>query len=391
MPAEPPPKFRSLFTHVWDFADAGVDSLLRWVAEARLNTICVAGTYHSGWFIHPHHSHHRAFMTEGAVCYFRPDGKLYEGLRLQPTVSTLCDERDWLTEAGRRLDAFGIRMVSWTIGIHNSRLGHANLELTQQSVYGDRLPFALCISHDDVRAYLNAICRDLAVNYPMWALQLEDFQWMEHRHDHHHERDHVVLTTLEQQLMSICLCDACVRRASAIGVDCETAANAVRGVLETAFREAPDRPAGHPTNMAELEQRSPALLAFNSWRRSYAASVVADIKSNALRGTNCRLLLQTPYEHELRDVIEGFACWAYGDRPPRVAEICRATREPIPAAWPGILQCFVRLGMGVPESEAELHQIIDAVRSHGCNGINFYNYSEAPPKMLRWLSKAFNP
>jgi hypothetical protein len=47
--------------------------------------------------------------------------------------------------------------------------------------------------------------------------------------------------------------------------------------------------------------------------------------------------------------------------------------------------------MGVPESEAELHQIIDAVRSHGCNGINFYNYSEAPPKMLRWLSKAFNP
>jgi hypothetical protein len=391
MPAEPSLEFRSLFAHVWDFADAGIDPLLGWLAGANLNTICVAGTYHSGWFIHPHHSRHRAFMTEGAVCYFRPDRRLYEGLRLQPTVSKLCDERDWLADAGRRLDAFGVRMVSWTIGVHNSRLGQANPDLTQQNVYGDRLPFALCIAHDDVRAYLNAICRDLAVNHPMWALQLEDFQWMEHRHEHHHERDLVGLTPLELQLMSICFCGECVRRAAASGVDCEAAARVVRGVLDAAFREAPDRPAGHPTSVAELERRSPALRAFNTWRRSFAASVVADIRSNALRGTNCRVLLQTPHQDELRDVVEGFACWAYGERPPRVAEICRAAREPIPAGWAGILQCLVRLGMGVPRSEAELHETIGAVRSNGCNGINFYNRSEAPPKMLQWLARAFNP
>src|SRR4051812_49227408 len=104
-------EYRSLFMHLWDFADTGIDPVLRSVAEANLNTICIAGTYHSGWFIHPHHARHRAFMTEGAVCYFRPDAKLYQGLRLQPTVSKLCDERDWLADAGRRLDAFGLRMV----------------------------------------------------------------------------------------------------------------------------------------------------------------------------------------------------------------------------------------------------------------------------------------
>jgi hypothetical protein len=41
--------------------------------------------------------------------------------------------------------------------------------------------------------------------------------------------------------------------------------------------------------------------------------------------------------------------------------------------------------VGVPESEEQLREIIEVVRDGGCNGINFYNYSESPPKMLGWL------
>ena len=68
-----------------------------------------------------------------------------------------------------------------------------------------------------------------------------------------------------------------------------------------------------------------------------------------------------------------------------VAVQSSALTKRTPAKWDGLLQCLIQLGMGVPESERQLAAIITAVRDGGCNGINFYNHSESPPKMLRWL------
>jgi hypothetical protein len=70
------------------------------------------------------------------------------------------------------------------------------------------MPHALCFANDDVYNYLKALCRDLATNYPMWGIQLESFGWMSFNHGHHHERDLVGLTSLEQQLMGLCVCEA---------------------------------------------------------------------------------------------------------------------------------------------------------------------------------------
>jgi hypothetical protein len=186
---DPNLRFRSLFLHAWDVADEGADALMAWMANAGLNTMCIAGTYHSGWFVHPHAPRRRAYLTEGGVCYFRPQLSLYGDTVLKPAVSSLCRATDWLAEAAARLDRYNLRLVSWTIGTHNTRLGLAYPHLTQQTVYGDGLPHALCPSNDDVRAYLTALCRDLATNYPMWALQVEAFGWMSFAHGHHHERD----------------------------------------------------------------------------------------------------------------------------------------------------------------------------------------------------------
>jgi hypothetical protein len=43
--------------------------------------------------------------------------------------------------------------------------------------------------------------------------------------------------------------------------------------------------------------------------------------------------------------------------------------------------------MGVPGSREQLEQIVTAVRDSGCTGINFYNHSESPPRMLQWLEE----
>lgn len=377
--------FRGMFLHVWDLAQDGVENTMGWISEASLNTMCIAGNYHAGWFIHPHSARRRLFMTEGSVCYFWPQTSLYKGTRLKPRVSSLCRKHDWLEAAGKKLDRYNLRLVSWTIGTHNSRLGSEYPELTQQNVYGDRLPYALCPTNEEVAVYLEALCRDLAVNYPLWAIQLECFAWMSVRHGHHHERDLVGLNDFEAELLSLCLCSACKKKAAKTGLDVREVSRIVRDTLDDVFREAPSRSRNHPRSMAELEARQPALKAYSDWRQNYSRSIIKRIRNNSLGGTDCRLLLETGFDEELAGAVDGFATAAYQQPPENVFKICRSANRARPRTWNGLMQCFIQLGMGVPRTKDQLHGIVRAVRDGGCNGINFYNRSESPSKMLGWL------
>jgi hypothetical protein len=383
-------RYKGLFMHAWDLHDDGADEVMGWMRDSGLNAMCLAATYHSGWFVHASNSRHRSFMTEGSVAYFRWHDELYRTTKLRPVVSGLAERTDWLAEAGRRLDKYGLKLVSWTIGTHNTRLGLEHPEHTQRNVYGDSLPHALCPADDDVREYLKALCRDLAVHYPLWGLQLESFGWNRYAHGHHHERDLTALTPLEQDLMALCVCPSCRRKASAADVDVGRVAEIVKTTLDAAFREAPGRPKGHPQAMADLEEKFVEVGKFNAWREAIATSLIRDIKQESLKGTNCRLLLQTGYEEDLAGVVDGFACGAYGRSPAETLETCRESSRAVPADWEGELNCYIRLGLGVPRDAAELRGIVEAVRDGGCRGLAFYNRSESPPKMLSWIRRALD-
>ena len=377
--------WRSCFIHAWDLAGDGVDNVMEWAQESGLNTLCLAGTYHSGWFIHPHSAKNRVFMTEGSVGYFRQQKRLWKNSVLRIPESRLCREQDYVDEVGRRLDSYNLRLVSWTVGCHNTQLGLLYPQFTQQTVYGDRLPHALCPANREVRDYLHRLCRDLATGYPLWGIQLEAFGWMNITHGHHHERDLVGLTAFEQELMSLCFCPACTDAASKAGVEVAALRQCVKGTLDGVFREAPQRPKKHPGSMAEFEHRFPDAKKFNAWRKTFLNSLITSLKQEALAGTDCRLLLQTGFDPDLGDVVDGFACFAFQKYPGETLSICSEAKRSVPVKWNGLLQCCVQLGMGVPESEEHLRKIIAAVKKSGCNGINFYNRSEAPPRMLSWL------
>jgi hypothetical protein len=121
--------------------------------------MCIAGCYHSGWFVHPHDPAHRAFLTEGSVAYFQPDERLYSRTPMRPQTASFTRQTNWLAVAGERLDKYKLRLVSWTIGAHNTKLGLMYPQYTQMNVYGDSIPHALSIGHDATREYLKAIWR----------------------------------------------------------------------------------------------------------------------------------------------------------------------------------------------------------------------------------------
>lgn len=379
---------RGLFMHVWDLPDEDLDSLLGWIRDSGLNRICIAGSYHAGWFVHPHSPRRRLHLSEGGVLYFQPDPEIFGRTPIRPRVAEFVRERNWLAEVGRRVERYGIRMVSWTIGVHSTDLGKQYPQYTHHTVYGDSLPHALSIGHDATREYLKALCRNLATHYPLHGVQLESFGWMSVRHGHHHERDLTGLSALEHSLLSICFNPETVRKARRRGIDVDEVRQVVRGVLDDAFREAPDRPSGHPTRMEELEERSAELKAYNRFREELYESLIRELKQEALAGTSCKLLLQSGYRGPLAPVVDGFATAAYGQPPEEVLEIVRRATAPVPAGWNGEFPCFIRLGMAVPSSEQQLRGIVQALRDGGSTGPIFYNYSESPRKMLGWIEGA---
>ncbi|CAN5592149.1 hypothetical protein BH23ACI1_BH23ACI1_21220 [soil metagenome] len=379
---------RGVFMHVWDLQDEGVDQVLGWTRDSGLNQVHIAGTYHAGWFVHPAKPQRRLHMTEGGVLYFPPDPAIFKTSPIEPAVASIVRETNWLRRAGERMDRYGLRLISWTVGAHNTRLGQRYPDYTQHTAYGDRLPHALSIGHDAVRHYLKAVCRDLATNYPMYGVQLEAFGWMGALHGHHHERDLIQLSSLEQTLLSICFNPETMRKARATGIDPEEARTAVRDVLDAAFRAAPDRPPGHPASLEELEARAPVLKAYNDFRRVLADSLIIEIKQETLKGTSCRLLMQGGYQPGIAQVVDGFSAAAYGQPPERVLEIVQRGAAALPQAWSGDFPCFIRLGMGVPASESQLRAIVAALRDGGSTGPVFYNYSESPPRMLSWVKTA---
>jgi hypothetical protein len=356
--------------------------------DSGLNEMYIAATYHSGWFIQPHNADRHTYMTEGSVAYFQPDHKLYK-TPMRPQTASFVRTKNWLAMAGEHLEKHQLKMVSWVIGTHNTKLGLMYPEFAQHSVYGESLPHALSIGHDATREYLKGLCRDLSSNYPMSAILMEDFGWIGFPHGHTHERDLTGLAPLEQQLMAICFNPQTVSKGEALGIDVSKVKEVVKGTLDAAFREAPNRPQGHPQTMAELEARSPDLKSYNEFRQKLADSLVAEIKTEVLKGTSCKLLSEEPYQRAIADYCDGFGTYyTYAQPPAKVLEIVKHAVAEIPDSWKGSFYTYIQLGMGIPIDEQQLRDIVLAAKQGGSDGPVFYNYSESPMRMLNWIKSA---
>lgn len=382
------PFTKAIFVHAWDLENGYAPQLMQWARSAGLDTLCITASYHSGWLLQPHHATRRLRWSESGAVYFHPQEHLYRNTCLRPPVAAMALANDYLRLAKEQTENAGLNLVTWTVGAHNTRLGLAYPALTQHNAYGDILPHALSLGHDDTRNYLKALARDIAVNYSPYGVHLESFHWHSVRHNHAHERDLVGLSEMERQLLSICFNPATVHKAQAAGIDAEAARQTVLQTLEAAFTHAPARPDGHPQTMAELEERAPELSLYNQFLRHLATSLVQEIRQESLAGTACRLYVQTTFDVDLRNACDGFAVWVYGQTPEQAYDSVRSAIMALPPDWHGEYHCYVRLGLGTPASAAQLREIVQAVRSAGVTGVYFYNYSEAPPAMLGWLPAA---
>jgi hypothetical protein len=277
---------RALWIYPWDILDAGIEET---VARARdelgLHALSLAASYHSARFLLPRRATEKVFLSEGSAVYFRPDPDMYEGTRLRPLVTRRGELLDVLDRAAEACHREGMTLRSWTVGLHNSRLGEANPWAVVRDAFDDAYPWALCPAQPEVRAYLVGLVRDLVTNHRLDAIDLESAGYHGFQHGHHHELTGINWGPLDEFLMSLCFCPACLDRVGAAGIDGARLKAEVAALLRRRWAEeasVPPAPITDQRPVLALLLSWPELDAYVRMRLETVTSLIAQVRRDAI-------------------------------------------------------------------------------------------------------------
>lgn len=385
---------RSMWTYAWDLLDIGYDKALGEIRDrACLNSISLATSYHAGHFLQPRSPKRKVYFPEDGTIYFHPTLARWEGLAIQPKVAdVILEGGDVLRELTRRRDAGGLKVCSWTVCLHNSRLGMLHPGAVTRNAFGDPSYYNLCPSNPDARAYVSALVEDLTHSYEPDVVELESPSFMGFVHGYHHEKDGVGLTSEDEFLMALCFCDSCLARAKKAGIDGEAARRLVRQwIVETCERARPKaRFPDYPLAGAEAFRAFPAVHDYALWRTEPVTSLVAEIKARAHRSSRIVLIDEGSLGgcdlEAIGKICDGAILCVYGlgaDESAAVIAQGRAALGPDKFLGAGF-----RLFNGETGGAEGLTARLKACVGAGANAFNFYNYGLVPAPRLDWIRAA---
>ncbi len=392
---------RALWIYPWDILDGGIDEVVNRAAnEWGLTSLSLTSSYHNAKFLLPRRTKEKVFLSGGSAVYFRPDESLYGGGPIRPVVTPrteLLDVLDRTLEACRR---HGLSLRAWTVALHNSRLGAAHPEVAEVNCFGDPYEWALCPSNADARAYASALVRDLATNHDLDALDVESIGFHGLRHGHHHELIGISWGAIEEFLMGLCFCPACIERAGAAGIDGEALRAKVAAMLDARFRDEatmPNEEAAGEGQVTSLLTQWEDLRRFVQVRLDTVTSLVEEIKRDALAGTTTALALTaSTFQRGAQNAwLEGMDLRALAKAADEIIILSYFTD---PVAVRGDVRFGVecvedpdRLVVGMSllaqgtTSEANLVEKVAAARDAGASKFSFYNYGFVSETRLDWL------
>ena len=212
--------YTTMWSYLWDLEADGIDdSVRRLRGEIGLDAISVATAYHTFEQLRPQRRGGKLLRGEQAALYFQPDPELYGDTAIRPRVAELASKCDPLARLRDAAGREGLDLISWTVCLHNSFLCGQYPDLAQRTAYGDSLGWILCPGCPDVRAYVVALCRDLALNYGVRRIELETCNFGGYGHSHHHVKDGTRLGAVGRYLFSLSFSSGCCAEAEARGID----------------------------------------------------------------------------------------------------------------------------------------------------------------------------
>lgn len=393
---------RVIYAYPWDLQGEGIESALAHIAELGLTAVSVAASYHSGKFLSPRHPHRRIVFPEGGVVYFRPSEARFRDLPIRPVVSQLVKDQDVLAQIARASSHYGLQFIGWVVGTHNSRLGLQHPEFLCRNAYGDPYVYALCPSHEPVRAFLLAMIEDLLDQYPFHGLEVESFGYLGFFHGYHHEFYSVSLGIFEHALLALCFCSACQQMGREAGLDTERVRQIVCHTLDRRLNEPVDRTsvtaADEMAALLEFLFAHLELQVYLKRRNECVTAVLAESAALAHRkGVEFSCLGPVFARPTALGWVEGLDPRALGSKVDRFIVALyfeEAERRAVEAAYVAGLQLSCALGaalnLGPPYTRtlADVEATLRHIANLGFTSVGFYNYGTLPTHRLQWIRHA---
>lgn len=293
----------NMICHLWDLLDEGVGEVLdRLQGELGVSGVCVpvvcpplaqlrcrpgAGP--------------RIFRTRGGA-FFTPQEAYYQATRCKPAASSWLKNRNPLQLVAeqcrkRKLDCRAV--------VHSSSAGllaRHHPQTAAKTVFGDAWPERVCLVNPDVQALLVGLCRDLAENYQLSAIEMRGFHTGRIRPDSLGFDPPFDLGPGGYALLQMCFCESCRQladRGSEVspGVGPESAARSAEVRLRRIFEAGPAA--------GGLDLTWEQLLADDAPLRKHAASqwrALAGLLESIRRECDCPVIL-----HTYDDLLQGAA------------------------------------------------------------------------------------
>jgi hypothetical protein len=359
---------------------------LRGVDAARIlahgvTSITVGAAYHRARDVTPHGRSRVTFRHDGV--HFPLDGH-FDGIRLVPPVRDGADEEP-LRALREETRALGVPLHGWGVFLHNTTLGLAFPDVTQENCFGDRAaPADLCPSHPDVRAYAVALGRAIA-RQGMDSVVAESLHFGTFGHGYHHERSFVDLGPAAEFALGLCFCEHCRRRVPGADEARDAAARLAASVLD----------GGPPA-----ERIPDVLVEFARARTPVVTSLAAEVAgavaaagsrltfidlTGAMKGYADGLPTGAPAAADawqlgidpvsLARTVPSYAVLCYAQEAGRIAEDVAAYRA---ALGPHVeLRAVLRPGHPDTTSAEHLAAKVEAARTAGADTIDYYQYGLA--------------
>ena len=396
----------SLYAHPEDLRGEGSERVADRALGYGCDGLTVAAAYHRARDVTPH-GRSRVTVRRDGVHFPLPAG-LWDGLRLVPPSQD--GSGDGLFAELRRVTAQrGARLHGWTVFLHNTTLGLAHPDVTQENCFGDRAaPADLCPSHPDVRAYATALARSVA-RLGVDAVLAESLHFGFFGHGYHHERCFVELGPVEEFLLGLCFCEHCRARAAGAGVDAQAARAAAARIAGGVLDGGAPRPGElSPAGLAECAGEDLARYAVT--RTGTVTTLVASV-ARAVAGEGSQLVFLDltgavkgyadglpagglAYEAAwqagvdpaaIGAVADGYAILGYARDPARLSADVAAYRSALGES--ARLRVTLRPGRPDTPSTANLAEKLRLIAT-AAHAVDFYSYGLYPLPVLDWIPEA---
>lgn len=377
--------YATIWAYVWDFLNVGISKGLRELKDAGLDAVSLASKYHTVEHLQTRSKTQKWFVARNSAFYFQPQMSLYKNTTIKPYKSPLVKEGDLFGKVCDAAERAGLKVIAWTVFLHDTRTGLSNPDACMVNCFGDVYTSNLCPSNFQVREFAKAIVKDLS-RYPLMAIECESLHFGGIGHFHAHEKIGVQLGDLERVLLGLCFCDSCQKIASKRGLKMKALKRQLADYLEVVFQT------GKPLaeNLAEFSDRYPDLKALLEVMKEVVTSLVSEVSESSKVPLSFILMgsqEETGASAELlKPFVQRFEILAYTHNP---KEVRSKTQKALKEIGDGerLVVGLQAYQPAVTEKET-LMALVEAAKESGAKNISFYHYGIMPPAHLDWVKEA---